>query len=50
MNHFFGYDTLILLVDALVTILFAFRIFQDQKKPDALGTGKYMTWDGSCQR
>lgn len=46
-NVFFGYDVLVLTVDAFFTILIAHRAIVDQKRPDALGVGPTMYFDSS---
>lgn len=46
-NIFVIYDSLILLVNAFFTIILAHRIYLDQKRPDALGVGRSMTWNKS---
>lgn len=47
INLFVMYDALIVVCNALVTILLAHRIVLDQKRPDSLGLGCNMTWDKS---
>lgn len=45
INIFPVYDTFITVIDAFFTIIIANRVIRDQKRPDALGVGRYMTWD-----
>lgn len=45
INIFLVYETWVLLVDAVFTIILAHRVLRDQKRPDALGIGHSMTWD-----
>lgn len=47
INLFTAYDSLIILVDAVFTVVLAHRLLLDQKRPDALGLGRSMTWDKS---
>lgn len=43
-NIFAVYDASITVIDGFFTILIAHRIIRDQKRPDALGVGRNMTW------
>ncbi|GEA06216.1 hypothetical protein KUL42_09770 [Alteromonas sp. KUL42] len=45
INIYFLYDSIVILADATLAILLAHRVVKDNKRPDAIGLGRYMTWD-----
>lgn len=49
-NPYVMYDVIIILVDAAFAIALTHRVTRDQKRPDALGLGRSMTWDKSRAR
>jgi hypothetical protein len=44
-NIYALYDSIVMLTDSVFAVLLASRVLQDQKRPDALGLGRFMTWD-----
>lgn len=47
VNVYIVYDSVIVVVDSVFAVLVAHRVLRDQKRPDALGIGRSMTWDKS---
>lgn len=45
VNIYYIYDSLVMLFDAFLAIALASRVIRDNKRPDALGAGRFMTWD-----
>lgn len=44
------YSAIVVLIDSIFAILLTKKVLFDQKRPDALGTGRYMSWDNSKVR